>query len=148
MLEKVWGPAHCSPFGPCSLPKPPLLVWYRTSSRMIGLLFGLAPYHSAKVAADSMQAPPPLASTGFPSGLSVVCTMPLVRVPQPIPKSGWLSLKSRKMTGTRRMHRPSFISQECAVVQVKPGSRVQVEEHPSPLLLFPSSHCSLRTRPS
>ena len=30
--------------------------------------------------------------------------------------------------------------------QVKPLSTMQVAEHPSPLLVFPSSHCSLELR--
>src|SRR5256885_10460981 len=75
--------------------------------------------------------------------------MPVVSVPQLIPKSGSLSVKSRKIAGTRRMQRPSFISHaDSAVVHLKPFSSLHSDEQPSPSLLFPSSHSSSRTRPS
>src|SRR5262245_10210394 len=95
-----------------------------------------------------MQAPPPLASTGLPWASSAFCTMPLVSDPQPMPKSEWLSLKSRKIAGTRRMQRPSFISHERFVVHMKPASNMQADEQPSPSFVLPSSHSSSSTRPS
>ena len=58
-------------------------------------LLALFVYHSAKVPADWMQALLPLASTGLPAALSFSATTPLVSMPQPTSKSGWLWSKSR-----------------------------------------------------
>src|SRR5262252_8804006 len=46
------------------------------------------------------------------------------------------------------MHLPSSFSQDVLVVQVKPGSILQVEEQPSPFRVLPSSQSSFSTRPS
>src|ERR1041385_2599147 len=52
------------------------------------------------------------------------------------------------MAGTRSTQPPFTISHWASSVHVKPGSRVHVDEQPSPSTEFPSSQSSLILRPS
>src|SRR5690606_31114390 len=87
--------------------------------------------------------------SGRPSAPSSAESAPSTSALQPwSPKSAWASEKSRKITGTRRMHSPSMLSQLDSDVHVKPLSTVQLDEQPSPSSVLPSSPSSSIKRPS